>query len=125
VAVGGDGGTGNTGGAVTVNSHGSITTTGDQADGISAQSIGGGGDGGSAFDYIIGLKSTPGASLNLGLLLGGAGGDTGVGNDVNVTNSERRPRDNQDRAAARRPQPVGFLDESVPERIRAPALRNC
>jgi hypothetical protein len=88
IAVGGKGGTGNSSGVVTVENDGSVTTHGAGSHGVLAQSIGGGGgDGGSAFDYIIGLKSTPGASLNLGLSLGGAGGDTGVGNDVNVTNS--------------------------------------
>ena len=46
VTVGGQGGSGNDGGAVNIDNKGVIRTTGDWADGIVAQSIGGGGGAG-------------------------------------------------------------------------------
>jgi hypothetical protein len=84
LAFGGDGGTGGAGGAVRVGSDdaatgGVLTTSGDRAFGMLAQSVGGGGgSGGSAI---------AGALLNgmtLGLTLGGDGGTGGAGGDVTV-----------------------------------------
>ena len=53
VAVGGNGGTGNDAGTVSVTNHSYITTTGDNSAGILAQSIGGGG--GEAGNGSVGL----------------------------------------------------------------------
>ena len=88
VVVGGGGGTGNTSGIVTVKNAASVTTDGDGSHGIFAQSIGGGGgDGGSAFNYFIGAAEKSAAAINLGVSLGGSGGESANGNTVNVTNS--------------------------------------
>ena len=87
IAVGGTGGKGNTSGPVTVDNAASVTTHGDGSHGIFAQSIGGGGgDGGSAFNYLIGGATKTASAINLNVSLGGSGGSGGVGNPVNVTN---------------------------------------
>ena len=70
---GGGGSTGGNGGGATVNASGAITTTGQYAHGILAQSIGGGG--GSA-GSVSGLFA-----------LGGSGAAGGIGATVNVGNS--------------------------------------
>lgn len=75
VALGGTGGAGNTGGAVTVNldADGSIQTTGDWSSGIVAQSIGGGGGKGGVA-AATGLANLPDVTINSNIALGGSGG---------------------------------------------------
>ncbi len=83
VALGGDGGTGATAGAVNVSSATGVDlkTEGNDAYGILAQSVGGGGgDGGSAFT----LAASGSKSLNVGLSLGGSGGTGGSAGIVDV-----------------------------------------
>lgn len=71
-AANGDGGTGGSGGNVNVTNTGTITTTGDESDGIQAKSAGGtGGNGGNG--YVLGD--------------GGKGGEGGEGGNVSVTNN--------------------------------------
>ncbi len=81
VIMGGNGGSGNGAGAVTVNTQESITTWGDQATGIFARSIGGGGGNGG---FAIGASGSPFASVALSF--GGGGGDGGLGQAVSVDN---------------------------------------
>ena len=84
LAIGGDGGVGSSAGKVTVGSEttpigGDITTHGDQAYGILAQSVGGGGGAGGA--AISGALLAP-AAITLGF--GGEGGTGGLGGTVDV-----------------------------------------
>ena len=74
VAVGGFGGASGSGGAVVVSNDASLQTQGDNAIGIAAQSIGGGGGNGGS----TGLT---------GIAVGGFGGASGNGGTVTVTNS--------------------------------------
>ncbi len=96
VSVGGDGGTGSYGGAVTINNSGAIYTAGSSAYGILAQSIGGsGGVGGTS---TTGL-SVPSSDYNdwtswlipsisqLTFEVGGNGGSSSDGGQVTVNNS--------------------------------------
>ncbi|MCA1299407.1 autotransporter outer membrane beta-barrel domain-containing protein [Stappia indica] len=77
---GGDGGSGGSGNTVTVTSEGDLTTTGDAAVGILAQSMGGGGGAG-------GLTVNGAASMaSVNVAVGSDGGDGGFGGTVNVTN---------------------------------------
>ncbi|MBZ9997871.1 hypothetical protein [Mesorhizobium sp. BH1-1-4] len=80
VGVGGDGGSSGDGGVVTVNNHGDITTVSASSVAIFAESIGGGGGNGA---MSIAAALSPGA-LTFGI--GGDGGASGKGGDVNVTN---------------------------------------
>jgi hypothetical protein len=86
VAVGGAGGDGNVGGNVRVDNSGTITVNGEQAYGIYAQSVGGGGgDGGLAITAskdILNFKE-PVKSL-MKIAVGGSGGDANNGGDVEV-----------------------------------------
>ena len=94
VAIGGGGGSGGKGGdvrvvnAATANNatSGVIVTTGKDAHGIFAQSLGGGGGNGSSISSIV---ASTGAkdSISIGLNLGGGGGDGNVGGTVTVENS--------------------------------------
>ncbi|WP_131726347.1 autotransporter outer membrane beta-barrel domain-containing protein [Ruegeria denitrificans] len=79
VSVGGNGNGGGSGSTVTIVNDGIITTTGDDAMGILAQSIGGGGGNG-------GSSGAVGAFV--GVAVGGDGGSGGTGGDVNVTLSD-------------------------------------
>ena len=96
IAVGGKGGSGDTGGNVTVTQTGNITTEGMSSAAIFAQSVGGGGgDGGAsrAFSFILGAKCPPAtpkcdASNKVGdLSIGGNGGSAEDAGTVTVTNS--------------------------------------
>jgi hypothetical protein len=79
IGVGGTGGAGGNAGEVEVREHGLISTSGADAYGILAQSVGGGGgNGGFAVSSSIG----GGVSLNLGI--GGHGGVGGIGNTVSI-----------------------------------------
>ncbi|SDX34582.1 hypothetical protein SAMN05444336_104365 [Albimonas donghaensis] len=76
VDIGGDGGSGGDGGAASFTQSGLITTSGDHADGVVVQSIGGGGGvGGSAAS--MGSETVSSLQLNLGGS-GGAGGNGGA-----------------------------------------------
>ncbi|TPN86481.1 hypothetical protein FJ987_06310 [Mesorhizobium sp. CU2] len=97
VAVGGTGGKGETAGAVIVDAgkddNGNviadslITTYGMGADGIRAQSIGGGGgDGGFAVGVNIGINNSELLNMNLGVTVGGSGGVAGDGSTATVNN---------------------------------------
>jgi hypothetical protein len=81
LAIGGTGGDGGPGNAVTVTTvDGAISTSGDRARGIDAQSIGGGGGrGGFAISGSVGL----GGSISVGV--GGDGGGGGDAHTVTVT----------------------------------------
>ncbi|PLR22948.1 hypothetical protein SGCZBJ_16465 [Caulobacter zeae] len=85
--IGGFGGTGNTAGKVVVDNAGLIQTTGADAYGVLAQSIGGGGGNGG---MVIAANILIGALSNAPLVsVGGIGGDGGDGGEVIVTNSGR------------------------------------
>ncbi|MEO5810401.1 MAG: autotransporter outer membrane beta-barrel domain-containing protein [Sphingomicrobium sp.] len=87
VLVGGAGGDGNTAGSVDVTNHGLIYTTGNNAAGISANSIGGGGgDAGVILSLQLSLLSE-GETHRLDLAIGGNGGTGGTGGEVTVTNA--------------------------------------
>ncbi len=79
LGVGGVGGTGGDGGTVRLVNSGIIETTGDNSDGIVAQSIGGGGGEGGA-STTSGKYSTISASLSVG----GSGGSGGQGGLVDI-----------------------------------------
>ena len=87
VSLGGLGGLGGSGSAVLVTNHGTIVTLGDDAHGIMAQSVGGGGGMGGASVFSqneTGTTNTTAVTLNLGV--GGAGGVGGNGSNVIVFN---------------------------------------
>ena len=87
VSVGGSGGAGGYGGVVKVLNEGAIWTTGRDAAGISANSIGGGGgDGGLVLDVVAGFTTTEQVTHRLAVLIGGTGGSGGTGGDVTVIN---------------------------------------
>ncbi|MEO1244214.1 MAG: autotransporter outer membrane beta-barrel domain-containing protein [Pseudomonadota bacterium] len=81
VAVGLEGGMGGRAGDVAVNTDGIVTTEGEEAHGIHAQSVGGGGGIGGAATNIVFRETT---SVRVGV--GGAGGDGGVAGEVSVAN---------------------------------------
>ncbi|AJD49503.1 Outer membrane autotransporter barrel [Isoalcanivorax pacificus W11-5] len=86
VAVGGQGGAGGDGGEVALTSTGEVLQTfGDGADGIHAQSIGGGG-GDAGFGLALAASGGGQTNLSVGVAIGGAGGDGGTGNLVSVDN---------------------------------------
>ncbi len=87
VAVGGFGGAGGDGQAVSVTSTGnSIVTLANGANGIFAQSIGGGGgDGGFAFTGALGFGDEE--NLNATVAIGGFGSDGGTASTVTVISS--------------------------------------
>lgn len=89
VAVGGNAGSQGNGGTVTVENTGSIVTKGYGANGIIAQSVGGGG--GIVQNYVQGTNTASGGSAVIGFSgkigLGGAGGSAGDGGTVSVKNS--------------------------------------
>ncbi|MFZ5677118.1 MAG: hypothetical protein ACOZAM_29505 [Pseudomonadota bacterium] len=89
IAIGREGGAGADAGDVTVTSNGTLTTKGDNAVGIVAQSIGGGGGMSSATQVGVtartGEDDSEKASLNIAI--GIKGGDSGIGKAVKVTAS--------------------------------------
>ena len=88
--IGGSGGTGAQGGAVTVTNGASarIVTDGTESHGIFAQSIGGGGGNGSDVLSISKGDAASGAKMSqsIQLGLGGSGGTGGAGGTVDVSN---------------------------------------
>ena len=87
LAVGGSGGQGSSAAAVNVANGGVIETLGDQADGILAQSIGGGGGVGGAFSVEDDGKGAGDDSTKVSMGIGGSGGSGAAGGNVAVTNS--------------------------------------
>jgi len=88
LAVGGDAGGGGDGSAVNINNGSTITTLGDHAHGLYAQSVGGGGGaGGSATNWTvnIGIPALP--DISIAASLGGTGGTGGSGDAVTVSNT--------------------------------------
>ncbi len=82
MSFGGAGGEGNNGGIVDVESTANIKTTGTFSNGITAQSLGGGGgNGGFAGTGTLSLQGP-----NFGLAFGGGGGDGAFGSTVDVAN---------------------------------------
>ena len=85
VVVGGNGGAGGNGGTVQVTDTGGITTYGNGADGILAQSIGGGGGiGGDAAGSNPHLGSR---AITVGFGVGGAAGEAGNGLGITVNSN--------------------------------------
>jgi hypothetical protein len=90
IAIGGNGGTGNVGGNVTVSNDGRIDTLGKGSHGILAHSVGGGGgDGGLAAAGSLGVntQATQGTRAVISVSLGGNGGNGNIGGDVTVNNT--------------------------------------
>lgn len=87
VAVGGTGGGGGKGGNVEVNNESSISTSGLQAAGIIAKSVGGGGGiAGDATSYALAVSPPEWPAVSLSFAVGGAGGAGGAGGSVTVRN---------------------------------------
>lgn len=82
LVLGGGGGSGGNGGSVRVTNHDAVTTRGDFATGILAQSVGGGGGAAGYVRHDVYCLSSPTAPAVL-QLSGGGGGD---GGDVTVEN---------------------------------------
>ena len=80
VSLGGKGGAAGEGGAVNVTNAGSVTTSGDWAQGVFAQSVGGGGGKGGTS-----VSNTAGAIAALNFAIGGSGGAGGNGGTVTVS----------------------------------------
>ena len=80
VSLGGKGGAAGEGGLVNVTNSGSVTTRGDWAQGVFAQSVGGGGGKGGTS-----VSNTAGAIAALNFAIGGSGGAGGSGQTVTVT----------------------------------------
>ncbi len=78
-ALGGTGGDGGTSKAVTVNEKGTITTGGESAIGIFAQSVGGGGGSGGGS-----VAASVGGAYNLSVAIGSKGGPGGAGSTATV-----------------------------------------
>ncbi len=76
LSVGGDGESGGDGAKVVVTNTGLISTAGDDAHGIFAQSVGGGGGNGGSSDSTSAFG---------GIALGGKGGKGGLGGEVDIT----------------------------------------
>ena len=86
--MGGTGGVGAKSSTVDVGNSARIVTGGDDADGILAQSIGGGGGtGGFAASIALQYKGSGNTSNTMGIAVGGSGGTAGVGDTVTVTNT--------------------------------------
>ncbi|MCF3973213.1 autotransporter outer membrane beta-barrel domain-containing protein [Paracoccus salsus] len=95
VGLGGSGGTGGAGNAVTATVNGDVTTEGDRAAGVVAQSIGGGGgNGGFAVSGAVSGAGVGSGSVAVGLGGGGAAGGSGgavtadVAGDVTTEGSD-------------------------------------
>ena len=89
VAMGGAGGTGNTAGTASLANSGLITTAGDGATAVMAQSIGGGGGAGgdSTAASYAGGNNSGGVSISVSVAIGGTGGTGGNGNAVTLNNT--------------------------------------
>jgi len=85
IGLGGSGTCGGNGGVVVVNSQGTITTAGDSAHAIFAQSVGGGGGAGGESASSAGSNSN--SKVSVTVVLGGNGAVAGNGSNVVVVNS--------------------------------------
>ena len=86
--IGGSGSAGGAGNTVTVDNRNMIGTSGADADGIFAQSVGGGGGlGGSANADAEGRSSENRERYAIGVAIGGSGGVAGAGGTVSTVNS--------------------------------------
>ncbi len=81
LGLGGDGGGGGAGGAVTLTYDGALHTQGDNAEGVLAQSLGGGG--GSSGTTVSATGAIGGAAISIGV--GGDAGGGGKGSKVELT----------------------------------------
>ncbi|GMN03054.1 hypothetical protein [Erythrobacter sp. MTPC3] len=84
VGIGGTGAGGGEGNIVTVSADGSVTTQGDDSDGILAQSIGGGGGNGGFALTGAAAFTTGGAGRAAGVAIGGGGGTASNGREVTI-----------------------------------------
>jgi hypothetical protein len=82
LAVGGNGGAGETGGAVSLTNSGGIVTLGDGAKGMFGQSVGGGGGAAGG-----GAAEANGGAIALGVGVGGSGGTGATGGTVTLNNT--------------------------------------
>ncbi len=89
ITVGGDGGTGNPGGDVTVTNSGNITTEGVFSNAVNAISTGGdGGRGGTSVLVAVDIAAQKAlGAVDLGIAIGGSGGSGNHGGIVTVENS--------------------------------------
>ncbi|QRG07357.1 autotransporter outer membrane beta-barrel domain-containing protein [Xanthobacter dioxanivorans] len=87
VALGGSGGKGGNGGTVTVNTSGTVTTTGADAFGILGLSVGGGGGDGGISDARTKASGSALVDISTTVSLGGTGGDGGKGGEVKIDSS--------------------------------------
>jgi hypothetical protein len=81
VAIGGSGGTGSQGGTVALDGDANVITTGDNSQGIFAQSVGGGG-GAGGFAIAATASAGEGFSGSIAVGIGGSGGSGGAGGSV-------------------------------------------
>ncbi len=88
IGLGGDSGTGGNGGAVSVSSFGGITTTGDGALGLLAQSVGGGGDAGTS---QAGTATTDSVFNSVVVEVGGTGGAGSAGQGTQTSRPPANP----------------------------------
>jgi hypothetical protein len=87
VAIGGQGGGGGNGGDVNLTNQDQVTTHGPDAYGLSAQSVSGGGHGGTAAATAVALSPDPEVpAISVGGGVGGSGGAGGTGGTVELTN---------------------------------------
>jgi hypothetical protein len=88
VAIGGGGGSGNTGAAASAMNSGLVTTAGESAYALVAQSVGGGGGiGGDATAASYSGGNSPGLTVSFALGIGGSGGTGATGGAASVDNS--------------------------------------
>lgn len=88
VALGGKGGSGNTGAAATASNSGIVTTAGEGAFALAAQSVGGGGGlGGDATAASYSGGPNAGLTVSFALAVGGSGGIGATGDTATATNS--------------------------------------
>ncbi|WP_264798091.1 autotransporter outer membrane beta-barrel domain-containing protein [Acidocella aminolytica] len=88
LGIGGQGGTGNTGGAASVTNSGIVTTAGEGAYALVAQSVGGGGGAGgdaTAASYSGGAASN--ITVSFSTAIGGGGGKGAIGGLVGLDNT--------------------------------------
>ncbi len=83
----GNGGVGGSGGAIVVNSAGSIETDGPMSAAIFAQSVGGGGGDGGAANPSTGNDKIASTTVSGSIAIGGDGGSSGGGGTINITNT--------------------------------------
>ena len=88
VALGGQGGSGNTGATATASNSGIVTTAGEGAYALVAQSVGGGGGiGGDSTAASYSGGSSPGLTVSFSLAVGGSGGSGATAGSASIDNS--------------------------------------